>query len=91
VSDAGCGGSAELYASGGCGNGDAGDDAAAAAAVTIPADGNCHSGLFAAATASIESAILDAGVVSQGSCAPSGGQANGSVTPESQTLYCCQN
>ncbi len=83
---ASCAGSLALYPGGGCG--DAGDDAAAA--IALPADGGCTSAT-GATTVTIGSAILSASVVSEGTCASTGGQPTGTVTPKDQTLVCCQN
>ncbi|MGO8994037.1 MAG: hypothetical protein ACLQVI_11965 [Polyangiaceae bacterium] len=83
ASGASCSGAASLYSGPGCGG-------PAGTPVVVPADGACHGGLFAPPE-SVSSVTLDAGVVSEGACTPSGGQAKGSVTPEDQTVYCCQN
>ena len=79
---AACGGSAMLYPSSSC-EGDGGG-----AGLTFPADGNCYP---AAAAGVIGSALLSGSVLSQGACAPDGGQVTGAVRAKNQTIYCCQD
>ena len=91
---AACSGSATLYPLADCADdagsaADASADGGPGAPVVLPADGNCHAGLVAGSQVFLSGA-LDAGVTSQGTCAASGGQVTGAVTPKDQTVYCCQ-
>jgi hypothetical protein len=84
VSGASCSATATLFGGADC---DAGTNALPPP--ILPADGVCQT--VATSPTTFLGGSLQSTVTSQGSCAADGGAATGTVTPVSQTAYCCQN